>query len=127
VVGDVSFLHDLNALWAAREHRLPLLVVVVNNGGGGIFHYLPQVAHTDAFERWFATPPGIEPARAAALFDLPFCRAESWPAFCEAVESWVQAPGPFVVEVRTDRRANVAMHQRAWAAAARAAAEVLGR
>ncbi|MCL6644891.1 MAG: 2-succinyl-5-enolpyruvyl-6-hydroxy-3-cyclohexene-1-carboxylic-acid synthase [Dehalococcoidia bacterium] len=127
VVGDVSFLHDLNALWAAREHRLPLLVVVVNNGGGGIFHYLPQVAHTDAFERWFATPPGIEPARAAALFDLPFCRAESWPAFCEAVESWVQAPAPFVVEVRTDRRANVAMHQRVWAAAARAAAEVLGR
>ncbi|PFG74723.1 2-succinyl-5-enolpyruvyl-6-hydroxy-3-cyclohexene-1-carboxylic-acid synthase [Tepidiforma thermophila] len=127
VVGDVSFLHDLNALWAAREHRLPLLIIVVNNDGGGIFHYLPQAAHTDAFERWFATPPGIEPGRAAALFDLPFCRAESWPAFREAVEGWVRNPGPFVVEVRTDRRANVAMHQRAWTAAARAAAEVVNR
>ncbi|MES4792882.1 MAG: 2-succinyl-5-enolpyruvyl-6-hydroxy-3-cyclohexene-1-carboxylic-acid synthase, partial [Chloroflexota bacterium] len=34
VVGDVSFLHDLNALWAAREYKLPLLAVVINNDGG---------------------------------------------------------------------------------------------
>lgn len=126
VVGDVSFLHDINALWAAREHQLPLLVVVVNNDGGGIFHYLPQVAHDRAFERWFATPPHIQPGRAAALFDLPFTQARDWAAFQEGVCRWVANPGPAVIELPTDRAANVAMHRRAWAAASAAAAEAAG-
>ncbi len=123
VVGDVSFLHDLNALWAAREHAVPLLIIVVNNDGGGIFHYLPQAAHEGAFERWFATPPHLDVARSAALFDLPFTRAGGWAEFREAVCRWLGGPQPAVIELRTDRAANVAMHRRAWAAAGAAAAE----
>ena len=42
VVGDVSFLHDLNALVAARLHGLSATIVLVNNDGGGIFSFLPQ-------------------------------------------------------------------------------------
>jgi 2-succinyl-5-enolpyruvyl-6-hydroxy-3-cyclohexene-1-carboxylate synthase len=124
VVGDVSFLHDLNALWAAREHALPLLIVVLNNDGGGIFHYLPQAAHVDRFERWFATPPRIDPVKAAALFDLAGERLDTWTAFRDALARWAAAPVPTVLEIRTDRAANVEMHRRAWAAAAAAAREV---
>lgn len=127
VVGDVSFLHDLNALWLAREHALPLLVVVVNNDGGGIFHYLPQVAHEQQFERWFATPPRIDACRAAALFDLPAARVESWTGFRAQVAAWLERGGPAVLELKTGRAENVAMHRRAWEAAGRAAAEVFGR
>ncbi|GIW12671.1 MAG: 2-succinyl-5-enolpyruvyl-6-hydroxy-3-cyclohexene-1-carboxylate synthase [Tepidiforma sp.] len=127
VVGDVSFLHDLNALWAVREHRLPLLVIVVNNDGGGIFHYLPQSAHREQFEQWFATPPRIDPQRAAGLFDVPAERVSAWSDFRRVLTHWASAPGPRLVEVRTDRAASVAMHQRAWKAASAAAAEVLGQ
>ena len=42
VVGDVSFLHDLNALVAAKLHGLSATIVLVNNDGGGIFSFLPQ-------------------------------------------------------------------------------------
>ena len=42
VVGDVSFLHDLNALVAARLHGLSATIVLVDNDGGGIFSFLPQ-------------------------------------------------------------------------------------
>ena len=49
VVGDVSFLHDLNALVSARLHYLSATIVLVDNDGGGIFSFLPQ-ATTDAPE-----------------------------------------------------------------------------
>ena len=45
VVGDVSFLHDLNALVAARLHGLSATIVLVDNDGGGIFSFLPQAQH----------------------------------------------------------------------------------
>ena len=41
VVGDLSFLHDLNALVAAKLHDLSATIVLVNNDGGGIFSFLP--------------------------------------------------------------------------------------
>ena len=41
VVGDVSFLHDLNALVAARLHGLSATIVLIDNDGGGIFSFLP--------------------------------------------------------------------------------------
>ncbi len=127
VVGDVAFLHDLNALWLVREYALPLLLVVVNNDGGGIFHYLPQAAYESRFERWFATPPRIDVCRSAALFDLPAWRVESWREFRQRTAAWAERGGPLVLEVRTDRAENVAMHRRAWDAAGRAAAGVFAR
>ena len=51
VVGDLSFLHDLNALVAAKLHDLSATIVLVNNDGGGIFSFLPQ-----------ASPPSPGPA-----------------------------------------------------------------
>src|ERR1035437_9876124 len=47
VVGDLSFLHDLNALVAARLHKLSATIVLTNNDGGGIFSFLPPAAPDD--------------------------------------------------------------------------------
>jgi 2-succinyl-5-enolpyruvyl-6-hydroxy-3-cyclohexene-1-carboxylate synthase len=43
LVGDVSFMHDSNALLLLHDqHSIPpLCIVVVNNQGGGIFNFLP--------------------------------------------------------------------------------------
>ena len=69
VVGDVSFLHDLNALVAARLHGLSATIVLVNNDGGGIFSFLPQAQPGAAvpgsglpehYEELFGTPHGID-------------------------------------------------------------------
>ena len=75
VLGDVSFLHDLNALVAARLHHLDLTVVLVNNDGGGIFSFLPQHATDDPavglparYEELFGTPHGIEPGPLVEAF-----------------------------------------------------------
>jgi isochorismate synthase/2-succinyl-5-enolpyruvyl-6-hydroxy-3-cyclohexene-1-carboxylate synthase/2-succinyl-6-hydroxy-2,4-cyclohexadiene-1-carboxylate synthase/O-succinylbenzoate synthase len=74
VVGDVSFLHDINGLNLLRggEMRPPLTVVLVNNGGGGIFSFLPVAGEVerDTFERLWGTPQNVdlEGGRPGGLF-----------------------------------------------------------
>jgi hypothetical protein len=43
LVGDIAFLHDLNAP-VARGCGLSATIVLVNNDGGGIFSFLPSPA-----------------------------------------------------------------------------------
>lgn len=119
VIGDLSFYHDLNGLWAATKHGLDLTIVLVNNDGGGIFHYLPQASDTANFETWFGTPHGIDFAGVIATYRGRHEVVASWGAFRAAVSPL--RPGLNVIELRTERAANVAMHKQAWAAAAEAA------
>ncbi len=122
VVGDLSFHHDLNALAALREGRARAVIVIVNNDGGGIFSFLPASEHADLFERYFGTPHGFDFRSAAELYGVPYARPEG---LRELVERSGQALGSgesAVIEVRTDRLANVA-HHRALLAEAAAAVE----
>lgn len=115
LVGDLSFLHDLNGLWALRRHRLSLLVALVNNDGGGIFHFLPQADLAPAeFEEWFGTPHGIDFAGAIGAFGGRLVRPEAG-EWLEALRGAAAMPGLTVVELRTDRERNVALHREAWA------------
>src|SRR5206468_7513360 len=68
LIGDLSFFHDLNGLWALRRHGLSLSVLLVNNDGGGIFSFLAQAeVAPDKFEEWFGTPHGLDFRHAVAL------------------------------------------------------------
>ena len=64
VVGDLSFLHDINGLCMLRagEARPPLTVVLINNGGGGIFSFLPiaGVLPKDTFTPLWETPQNVD-------------------------------------------------------------------
>lgn len=108
ITGDLGLLHDLGGLAAAGEAGAPLRIVVIDNDGGGIFHFLPQsdALGAEEFEALFGTPRGLDPARVAALFDLPHRRLESLAELPDAL-----AAGG-LISVRTDRRANVAAHRR---------------
>ena len=109
VTGELGLLHDLGGLAALREVETPVRIVVIDNGGGGIFHFLPQAEALaeDEFEALLGTPRGVDVAAAAALFDLPHSRLESLAELPEAL-----AAGTGLIEVRTDRHANVALHRR---------------
>lgn len=58
LLGDLTFLHDLNGLLIGPSERRPdLRVVVLNDDGGGIFATLEYGAKPDAiFHRLFTTP-----------------------------------------------------------------------
>ena len=62
-----SFVHDLNALVAARLHGLSATIVVIDNDGGGIFSFLPQgtaerpdIGLPEHYEELFGTPHGVD-------------------------------------------------------------------
>ena len=106
LIGDVALAHDIGGLIAARQLGLDLTIVVLNNDGGGIFHFLPVSGETDAFEEHVATPHGLDFARAAALYGLAHTRAGT------AAELAGALARPGIVEVRTDRAENLALHRR---------------
>jgi len=124
IVGDVSFYHDMNGLWAAARHGLDLTIVLINNNGGGIFHYLPQAAEADVFEEWFGTPTNIDFALAVRMYGGRYTLARDWPTFRAALGHLSQR-GLNVIELPTDRARNAEMHREAWAAAAIAVRESL--
>jgi 2-succinyl-5-enolpyruvyl-6-hydroxy-3-cyclohexene-1-carboxylate synthase len=122
VVGDVSFLHDLNALVAARLHAISATIVLIENDGGGIFSFLPQ-ATTDApdvglpghYEELFGTPHGIDLGPVVTALGGHY--ESVGPAeLREALTAPFAGPGVRVLGFRTDRARNVELHREAAAA-----------
>ena len=122
LIGDLSFLHDLNGLLAASKFRLDATVVVLNNDGGGIFSFLPQAEQLDetTFEALFGTPTGLDIAAAARLFGASHARPGDWGAFRRELCRAIGGRGLAVIELITDRQRNVTQHRAVWAAVAEA-------
>ncbi|MEI8293428.1 MAG: 2-succinyl-5-enolpyruvyl-6-hydroxy-3-cyclohexene-1-carboxylic-acid synthase [bacterium] len=102
VMGDLAALHDLNSLPLLQG--LPVTLIVINNGGGGIFRFLP----IEVEERLLETPHAWNFEGAAAQFGIPYFRVASRMDFEHLLS--VNFPGPRILECRTDRAANHALH-----------------
>ncbi|MSP21836.1 MAG: 2-succinyl-5-enolpyruvyl-6-hydroxy-3-cyclohexene-1-carboxylic-acid synthase [Dehalococcoidia bacterium] len=112
LIGDLSFLHDLNGLWAVGRHHLNLTILLVNNDGGGIFHFLPQAELApDAFEEWWGTPHGLDLRAAVALHGGTYQRLEGASGWAREIEAALGRSGLNVLELRTERVRNVALHR----------------
>jgi 2-succinyl-5-enolpyruvyl-6-hydroxy-3-cyclohexene-1-carboxylate synthase len=122
LTGDVALAHDIGGLLAARRHELQLTIVLLNNDGGGIFHFLPVATQTDAFEEHVATPHGLDFAHAAALYGCAYERPTDPQGLRAAVDRSLRG-GTTIIEVRTDREQNLALHRRI----AHAVADEFGR
>jgi 2-succinyl-5-enolpyruvyl-6-hydroxy-3-cyclohexene-1-carboxylate synthase len=110
LLGDLALLHDLSGLLAARRLGVPLLLVVVNNDGGGIFNFLPVAQATEHFEELFGTPHGLDLAHAAALCGARHSRPRTVAELRACVREGL-GNGLQMVEVRTERSANVEKHR----------------
>lgn len=70
VMGDLTFLHDINGLLIPRSDQTPdLTFVVIDNNGGGIFSTLPQ-RNVEDFERIFGTPHDRSVAEIARAYGV---------------------------------------------------------
>ena len=125
LIGDVALAHDVGGLLAARRLGLPLTIVLLNNDGGGIFHFLPVAGESDAFEQHVATPHGLDFSHAAALYGCAFERPRTPGELRGAVERTTHGDATTIIEVRTDRVENLALHRRAAEAALAAIHEPL--
>lgn len=109
-MGDLALLHDLNSLAMLRGR--PATVVALNNDGGGIFSFLPVSRHETFFEPFFGTPQGVGFESAARMFGLDYQKPETAGGFLAAYRKAISGQGPSLIEVRTDREENVAVHRR---------------
>lgn len=99
LIGDVSFVHDLNGLQLASRVRGPLVIVVIQNGGGRIFAQLPVAR--DGKPSWlpyFTTPHHVDLASASAAFGCGFVRADTATGLLEALRSSHARSGCTVIE-----------------------------
>ena len=122
VTGDLGLLHDIGGLAALRDVETPVRIVVLDNGGGGIFEFLPQAEQLERgeFDALLGTPRGVDAQRAAALFDLPHRRLDGLAALADAL-----AAGTGLIELKLDRRENLALHRRLAEVATAAVREAL--
>lgn len=121
LVGDLSFLHDVGALVTARWLGVELTIIVVNNRGGGIFHFLPQADQPGPFEL-LTTPHDLDLGAVASGFGATYHLAQTEEELRVRME---RATGLSVIEVRTDRDENVAVHAALWERARQAAAGLI--
>ena len=112
LIGDVALAHDLGGLLTARRLGLSLTIVLLNNDGGGIFHFLPVSGQADAFEEHVATPHGLDFRLAAELYGCAYAQPASREALRAAVIGSIsRGQGTTIIEVRTDRAENLALHR----------------
>jgi len=113
LIGDLSFLHDVNGLIVTRFHEFDLTIVIINNDGGGIFSYLPQAEAGHHFEKLFGTPTGLTFGHIAAMYDAQYA-AITTPEEFKVELAKVKNKPVRIIEVFTNRQANVNAHRDLW-------------
>ncbi len=119
LVGDLSFLHDIAGLMAAKTlaHKTStppaawaLRIVVVNNGGGRIFEHLPIAsAYPKLMEQYFTTPHTHDIGQLCNALNIAHERVEDTHALSEALEHTPK--GVSVVQAMVDPNFSKAERQ----------------
>lgn len=119
LTGDLALLHDANGFLNAKRVRGSLTIIVINNGGGGIFEHLPVAKFDPPFEEFFATPQSVDFAKLCDAHGIEHNLITDWKSFETAVTVLPES-GVRVLEVVTDRKADVGCCRDLLRAAARA-------
>eukprot|EP00178_Gracilaria_changii_P003608 TRINITY_DN1539_c0_g1_i1.p3 TRINITY_DN1539_c0_g1~~TRINITY_DN1539_c0_g1_i1.p3 ORF type:complete len:728 (-),score=70.75 TRINITY_DN1539_c0_g1_i1:7509-9692(-) len=116
VVGDMSMIHDLNALHLLRERdsHIPVCVtvVVINNGGGGIFSMLPIAKHRDLFSPVFDTPHDIGFKQACSMFGIDYIPANTVSDLLSTISTASERHRVIEALVSKDHGLNANIHKR---------------
>lgn len=112
-VGDLTFLHDSNALAIGPDEPRPdLTILVTNDGGGGIFRTLEHGApeRADHFGRIFGTPTGTDFGALCRAHGIRHVLAGTREEAAEALSA--SPDGITVVEVPVDPESHRTAHER---------------
>lgn len=113
LIGDLAFLHDVNALVATRYQPCNLTVFLLNNDGGGIFSYLSQATIKEYYEDLFGTPTALTFEQVAKMYDMEYVKIESKEQLSNFFHSEPKS-SLRLVEIFTDRQENVEAHRKLW-------------
>ena len=110
LLGDLAFLHDMNAVSLLKE--IPLCLIIVNNQGGGIFSFLDAYHNEkeEIFEKFIASAHTLHFAQAAALFGISYIQPTTHEILKSALEAFIEKPHSLLIEVCTNRKENTQLH-----------------
>lgn len=125
LIGDIAFLHDLNALALLGSMDVPLQIIVLNNNGGGIFSFLPVSACKEIFETHFAAPQNYSIKSAAETFGVEYSNPHTNDEFIATYKKASTSTRSTVIEVNGTREDNLLRHRSLQAKINTLAAEYL--
>ncbi|KAI4302200.1 hypothetical protein MLD38_037978 [Melastoma candidum] len=113
LIGDISFLHDTNALalLSKRMSRKPMKIVVINNRGGAIFSFLPIAEKTESeiLDQYFYTSHDISISDLCHAHGIKHIKVQTKEeledAFCQSHDK-----EDFIIEVLSCIESNARMH-----------------
>jgi 2-succinyl-5-enolpyruvyl-6-hydroxy-3-cyclohexene-1-carboxylate synthase len=103
LIGDITFYHDMNGLFAVKNLDLSnVTIVLMNNDGGGIFNRLPISGYDPTFTDLFIMPHGLQFEHAAKLYGLDWVSTDNRTDFRRLFGESIGSGVPRIIEVRTD-------------------------
>ena len=102
ITGDLSFLHDLNALSIAVKFSIPITIVVINNNGGGIFEFLPIAQKINRFREFFIAPHNLELSGIVKSFGINYKLITSRSQLKSHLIKSLNKKSPSVLEIQTN-------------------------
>ena len=106
VAGDGSLMMNIQELATVRRYRLPIKIVVLDNRSLGLVRQWQELFFDGRYsETDLSDNPDF--GRVAEAFGIPSLALSERERDSEAIDSLLAAPGPALLHVRTDARANV--------------------
>jgi 2-succinyl-5-enolpyruvyl-6-hydroxy-3-cyclohexene-1-carboxylate synthase len=115
ITGDLSFLHDLNALLPAKKYSIPLVVILINNNGGGIFEMLPFSSEKKLFKTFFKTPHNLGIFSLVKSYGLGHHLIKDTKDFRNKLKSSLLKKSLTVLEIKTNSSLSKKMRKKYWA------------
>lgn len=106
IIGDQTFLHDLNSLAFLTDTNLPFTLIVLNNFGSGIFSFLPVVKQKDVFNKCFRGIHEFTVDSFAKAFSIDYARVETVHEFTEIMKIAPHRKSPLILEIISDVEKN---------------------
>jgi len=114
ITGDLSFLHDVNALIAAKKNPVPLVIILINNNGGGIFDALPIKEYKELFRKYFKAPQYQNIKSVVEAFGHNHTLIESWNHLSESVTASLGKKSLTVLEIKTNSVSSHKLREKYW-------------
>jgi len=101
ILGDLTFLHDLNSIPLLKSQKNPIILFVINNNGGEIFSQLPIVNFQTYFDKFFKTPHNLSFSKIAEFFSIDYYNISSSQSLKKHLES-ITFQNTQIVELKID-------------------------
>jgi len=112
LTGDLSFLHDLNALAVANKYPAGLTIILINNNGGGIFESLPVSKERIILNEYFLTSHNLDLKKIITSFGVDYKLVKSWKDLNDSIKGSVDKKNLVVLEIKTDAQKSLRLRNK---------------